>query len=131
MHKILLLLGLLLRGPRHGYELHQIVQAHGELYSDLKKANLYYLLERLAKQDYLYVHAEGGKRGNRGERLVYEITDQGRTHFYELLHKILVTYQPVHTGISTAIIFLSLLPPSEGIALLVKRRQIVAEARTK
>ena len=40
MHKVLLLLGLLLQGPRYGYELHQIVRAHGELYADLKKSNL-------------------------------------------------------------------------------------------
>ena len=44
MHKSLLILGLLVHRPLHGYELHRIVRAHGELYTDLKKANLYYLL---------------------------------------------------------------------------------------
>ena len=51
MHKLLILLGLLHQGPLHGYELHRIVRAHGELYTDLEKANLYYLLDRLAKED--------------------------------------------------------------------------------
>ncbi|WP_146747071.1 PadR family transcriptional regulator [Thermogemmatispora tikiterensis] len=131
MHKILLLLGLLRLRPMYGYELHQIIQAHGELYSDLKKANLYYLLERLAKEGYLRVQAMPGARGSRGERLIYDITDQGRKRFNELLHEIMLNYEPVHIGVETAVIFLEQVPTSEAIALLVKRREIVAEHRTK
>ncbi|HLI91259.1 MAG TPA: PadR family transcriptional regulator [Ktedonobacteraceae bacterium] len=131
MHKILLLLGLLRRRPKYGYELHQVIQAHGELYSDLKKANLYYLLDRLAKDGYLRVQVEPGTRGARGERLIYEITDQGRERFDELLREVLLTYEPVHTGVETAIIFLAQAAPSEAIALLIRRRQIVAERRAK
>src|SRR5579884_2444623 len=101
MHKILLLLGMLFPRPLHGYELYQIIQAHGELYADLKKANLYYLLDRLAKDGYLDMEVEAGARGVRGERLIYTITDQGRTHFYQLLRETLLQYEPVHTGIET------------------------------
>ena len=32
--KTLMVLGLLQAGPRHGYELHRIVTAHGTLYAD-------------------------------------------------------------------------------------------------
>jgi DNA-binding PadR family transcriptional regulator len=85
MHKTLHLLGLLLNGPKSGYDLHRILRAHGELFADLKKANVYYLLDRLAKDRYLTVEAEPGARGPRRERLVYSITDQGRAHFEELL----------------------------------------------
>lgn len=129
MHKVLLLLGLLLQGPRYGYELHQIVRAHGELYADLKKANLYYLLDRLAAEGYLRVQAEAGTRGNRGERLIYTLTDQGREHFHTLLHEILLSYETVHTSIGTAVVFLSYLPPAEGLRLLEERRRVVAERR--
>ncbi len=38
MHKALLILGLLQGGPKTGYDLNRIVRAHGELYTDLKKA---------------------------------------------------------------------------------------------
>ena len=131
MHKILLLLGLLLNGPRYGYELHQIVRAHGELYADLKKANLYYLLERLASEGYLHVEAETGTRGNRGERLMYELTEQGRERFHTLLHELMLSYEPIHTSIDTAVVFLSYLSPSEGLRLLEKRRQIVVERHTE
>jgi len=89
MHKILLILGLLHHGPLHGYELHRIIRAHGELYADLKKANLYYLLDRLAADGYLHVDVEPGARGARGERLVYTLTDAGRDRFDTLLREAL------------------------------------------
>jgi len=129
VHKALLVLGLLLRGPQHGYELHRIVRAHGELYTDLKKANLYHLLGRLAEQGYLDVRAESGAQGPRGERLIYALTDQGRVHFRELLGAILRTYEPVHTGVDVAVVFLTQLPRDEALSLLVARRSVVATRR--
>jgi len=129
MHKVLLLLGLLQRGPLYGYELHRIVRAHGELYADLKKANLYYLLERLASEGYLSVEAEEGARGARGEKLIYELTEQGRAHFKALLREIILTYEPAHTGVDTAVVFLASLPPAEGLRLLMERRSIVVARR--
>ncbi len=131
MHKVLLLLGLLLPGPLYGYELHRIVRAHGELYADLKKANLYYLLERLATEGFLHVETEAGARGARGERLIYEITGQGRERFMELLREIMQTYEPVHTGVDTAVVFLAYLPRAEGLQLLAERQHIVAERRAQ
>jgi DNA-binding PadR family transcriptional regulator len=131
MHKTLLILGLLLRGPLHGYELYRVIQTHGELYADLKKANLYYLLDRLALAGDLVVETEAGARGPRKERLVYTLTDQGREHFLALLREILLSYEVIHTGVGTAIVFLSHLPPSEGIKLLEERRRIIAARRAQ
>jgi DNA-binding PadR family transcriptional regulator len=129
MHKALLLLGLLLRGPLYGYELHRIVRAHGELYADLKKGNLYYLLERLAEEGFLEMKAETGARGARGERLIYELTERGRARFVELLHEVMQSYEPVHMGVDTAVVFLSYLSPAEGLRLFIERRQNVAARR--
>jgi len=131
MHKTLIILGLLRRRPLHGHELNRIVRAHGELYADLKKANLYYLLERLAKEGYLHVHAEPGTRGARGERLIYSLTDQGQAQFNALLREVLRRYEAVHTGVEVAIVFLGMLPVLEAIALLEERRQVVKEHRLK
>jgi DNA-binding PadR family transcriptional regulator len=131
MHKVLLLLGMLLDGPLYGYQLHQIIRAHGELYADLKKANLYYLLERLAGDGYLEVNVEPGTRGARGERLIYTITEKGRTHFYTLLRETLLSYELVHIGIETAVVFLSYLTPEEAVTLLQKRREAVQAKRAQ
>jgi len=129
MHKKLHLLGLLLAGPKTGYDLHRIVLAHGELFTDLKKGNVYYLLERLAEAGDLHVVAEAGARGPRRERLLYEITDQGRLHFANLLRVVVRTYEVTHTGVEVGMVFLSYLPPAEAIHLLEERRQAVVERR--
>lgn len=129
VHKILLLLGLLRHGPMSGYDLHRIVRAHGELYTDLKKANVYYLLDRLAADGYLSMQAEPGARGPRGERLIYSLTPAGEARFEELLREVLRSYEPVHTGVDVAVVFLRYLPQAEARALLEERRQVVAARR--
>ncbi len=129
MHKELHLLGLLRAGPRTGYALHRIVVAHGELFTDLKKGNVYYLLERLARSGALEVTTEAGARGPRRERLIYTLTDQGRRRFDELLRAVVRTYEPAHSGVEVGMIFLETLAPQEAIRLLEERRQSVLEHR--
>ena len=131
LHKQLMLLGLLQHGPMHGYELHRIVRAHGELYTDLKKANVYYLLDRLAQDGFVEVNAEAAARGGRGERLVYALTDRGRARFAELLRGVLRDFEPAHTGLDVAVVFLNRLPPGEAVALLEERRSTVSARRQR
>lgn len=125
MHKELLLLGLLQTGPKTGYDLHRIVVAHGELYTDLKKGNVYYLLERLTTAGYLQVVAVAGARGPRGERLIYTLTDQGRERFVTLLRDVVRIYELAHTGVEVGMFFLPYLRSDEAIHLLEERRQAI------
>jgi DNA-binding PadR family transcriptional regulator len=148
VHKLLLLLGLLRYGPMSGqelhrmaqvhgalsfamsgYDLHQMVRTQGALSTDLKKANVYYLLDRLAADGYLNVRAEPGARGPRGERLIYSLTGAGCVYFEELLREVLRSYDPVHSGVDVAMLFLGQMPHAEALALLEERRQRVAERR--
>jgi DNA-binding PadR family transcriptional regulator len=129
MHKELLILGLLQSGPKTGYELHRVIVAHGELYTDLKKGNVYYLLERLAEAGALQVTTEVGTRGPRRERLVYALTDQGRRRFHELLRAVVRTYEVAHTGVEVGMVFLPYLDPQDAVHLLEERRQAVLARR--
>jgi DNA-binding PadR family transcriptional regulator len=131
VHKNLLLLGLLLSGPKTGYDLYRIIQEHGDLYSDLKKANVYYLLDHLAQYGYLDVQAESGARGPRGERLIYSLTEKGRARFDDLLRQVLSTYEPVPSSIGAAVVFLPYLAQDEAVGLLEQRRQSVVEQRAQ
>jgi DNA-binding PadR family transcriptional regulator len=131
MHKELHILGLLLAGPKTGYDLHRIVLAHGELFTDLKKGNVYYLLERLAEAGAVQVMAEGGARGPRRERLMYTLTDLGRARFQTLLRAVVRTYEVAHTGVEVGMVFLSYLAPADAIALLEERQRTVIERRAQ
>jgi len=128
MHKELHLLGLLQMGPKTGYQLHRITQAHGELYTDLKKGNVYYLLDRMARSGELEVTAEAGAPGPRRERLVYA-TESGRRRFHGLLRQVLRTYDLPHTGVEVGMVFLPYLDVSEVTQLLSERRMAVLERR--
>jgi DNA-binding PadR family transcriptional regulator len=129
MHKRLIILGLLVAGPLSGYRLHQVAAAHGELYSDLKKPNLYYLLGRMAEEGLLEVRAEAGARGPRRERLVYSLTDAGRRELLDLLRREVREYEPARLGIEAAAVLLDHLPRSEAAELLRERRRAVSAHR--
>ena len=130
MHKELMILGLVADyGPITGYDLHRIVRAHGELFTDLKKPNMYYLLERLGKERFLKVRTTPGARGARGERLYYTLTATGRARFHALLAEEISRYDPVHTGIEVAVIFLSRVPRKTAVQYLEARRTAMLERR--
>jgi DNA-binding PadR family transcriptional regulator len=129
VHKRLLLLGLLRRGPLSGYELHRIVRAHGDLYADMKKANIYYLLERLAGEGLVAVTVEFGTRGRRGERLIYELTQSGRDSLEQLVEDVLLDLSPTESGVAVAVVFMSTLPKRRALRLLRERRRRLIEKR--
>jgi DNA-binding PadR family transcriptional regulator len=129
MHKTLLLLGFLLQGPRSGYDLHRILRGRGQLYADLKKANVYYLLDRLAREGFLAVRAEPGARGPRGERLIYSLTGRGRERFDQLLREVLRKPETTYSGVGAAVTFLDRIAPEEALTLLKERQQSTAKRR--
>jgi DNA-binding PadR family transcriptional regulator len=122
-----MVLGLLQAGPRHGYELHRIVVAHGSLYADFKKPTLYHLLHRLALQGAVQVRSEAGARGPRGERLVFALAPKGETLFLRLLRTALSSCDAGHS-FEVATAFVAVLPAAEAQELL-RRRQAGVRAR--
>jgi DNA-binding PadR family transcriptional regulator len=129
--KIMMVLGLLKGGPRHGYELHRIVVAHGSIYADFKKPTLYHLLHRLALQGAVQVRSEGGARGPRGERLVFALTARGEAQFLRLLRAALSSYDTTQTVFEVAAAYLGMLPADEAQALLRQRRDVVRQRRAE
>ena len=118
--RMLMVLGVLHAGARHGYELHRILVAHGTVYVDFKKPTLYHLLARLAEQGVVDLKSETGARGPRGERLVYSITARGRAMFQQLLRSVLGSYDGNNGGFQVAAGFLAWIPVREAQALLRK-----------
>jgi DNA-binding PadR family transcriptional regulator len=129
--KTLMTLGLLKSGPKHGYELHRIVVAHGSLYADFKKPTLYHLLHRLAMQGSVQVRSEGGARGPRGERLVFALTAAGEKLFFRLLRHTLSAYDAGPTSLEVAAAYLMFLPAGEAQELLRTRREVIHARRAQ
>jgi len=81
------LLGLLIRyGPQHGYSLKQYISEGIADFSKIKLPSIYYNLNKLLENG--YVTASVDREGNRPEKTIYAITDQGRKYFSTLLGEI-------------------------------------------
>lgn len=79
------LLGLLLPGPKHGYELHQeFAESLGAVWQ-VGLSQMYAHLKAL--EDGGLVTRQTEVQGNRPPRKVYSITDRGREYFLQWLHE--------------------------------------------
>lgn len=117
----LLLLGVLMRRPSHGYEI-------AEFFADpamdhwvvVAKTSLYYSLGRLNREGLVNCHAE--RQGGRPQRSVYTITDLGRRTFYDGLQQAL--REPLYSvdPLDVALFFSEHLATDVLIPLLRERR---------
>ncbi|MEV0195269.1 PadR family transcriptional regulator [Nonomuraea sp. NPDC050691] len=91
----LLVLGLLNEGPRHGYEINQMVSAGAlEQWTDVKPGSIYHALAKLEEEGLARTHAQE-RTGDRLRR-VYAITAEGRRTLRDLLRKALAA--PPHSA---------------------------------
>ncbi|MBI2900583.1 MAG: PadR family transcriptional regulator [Planctomycetes bacterium] len=79
----LVILGLLMDGPKHGYELKQTIDSTLSEIAQITSGTVYYTLRRLEKAG--WVDSRRERHGNRPERTVYHITPGGRDEFGKLL----------------------------------------------
>ena len=121
MERRLLLLGLLMGQRMHGYQLNEKVEHSLGFYTKLKKSTAYYTLEKLQEEGYVRHDVE--REGNRPERRVYEITEEGRSHFFELLRSNLSEFSRAYHADDIAVGFMDHLPVPEAHRLLVGKRE--------
>jgi DNA-binding PadR family transcriptional regulator len=117
----LILLGILLKKKMHGYQLNEHVTHAMGLYTDLKKATVYYALEKLEKDGYIQHKVE--REGKRPERYVYQITQKGRTYFLDLLRKHLKSYSRSYYVDDVCISYMDQLSTAEVNQLLADKRE--------
>ncbi len=94
----LLLLGLLLDRPMHGYELFQQIQAEGiDGWFNVSMAGVYYSLGKLRDQGLV---AESRQRGGRSARKsIYRLTEDGRAAFFAAMEEQAVSQDKPSPGL--------------------------------
>ncbi len=125
MEKKLLLLGLLLSHGMHGYQLNEILQQNPGTPISLKKSNAYKLLNDMEKDGWV-THVQE-QEGNRPQRRVYSVTEEGEKVFYRLLRENLSTHPSPEFPSVVGLDFLYMLPTEEAVSLLERRRHTVDE----
>ena len=116
----------LLRGQKlHGYGLMEYLSSHETGTSAIGKSNAYRLL-RVLESDGL-IRSRTERDGNRPERHVYEVTDQGEALFQQLLLKHLAEDVTADQPGIAVLNYLDAAEPAAAAAQLQKRRDSVAE----
>lgn len=121
-HNDLLVLGLLLDRPMHGYEIVQALRA-GEIdrWFPISPAAVYYSLEKLHRQGLIL---GSQTRGQRTGRTVYYLTDRGREIFFSGLESALTSRESVRFDQYLGILMLNKLPQEQARAILEQRQAL-------
>jgi len=115
----LLVLGLLLDRPMHGYEISQMVKAEGvTTWFNISTPAIYYSLNKLRR---LGLISETRTRGGGAEKSVYHLTERGREEFFAGMEEVLASEEPVRFEYDLGIFLLNKLPQERALALLEKR----------
>jgi DNA-binding PadR family transcriptional regulator len=119
----LLVLGLLLDRPMHGYEISQYVKSEGvTTWFDISTAAIYYSLNKLRRQGLI----SDTRSRTGGEKSVYHVTELGRERFFAGMEKSLASEEPVRLEYDLNIFLLNRLPQSRALELLERRWEFLS-----
>jgi DNA-binding PadR family transcriptional regulator len=123
----LVLLGLLMEGPLHGYEIRQTLEERMVHVARIPPGTIYYTLKKLEQQGLVEMSTE--RAGNRPERQVYRITETGRARFHELAQAALTLDERAFWTFDAALFFLPLLENARVVDAVAEKRKRLAAFR--
>lgn len=122
---VLTILALLAEQPRHPYEIQRLIRERKKDFASSTQRTLYHAIDRLVKAG-LILPAETSREGNRPERTVYQLTDDGYDSFMGWLGELLAQPLPEYPLFTVAISFLAYLP-METVLQALQARSIELE----
>ena len=87
----MLFLGLLMEGPKHGYEIKRIIEEDIYPLVGLRVKSIYYPLRKMEQLG--LVNKDVGRAGKWPEKFVYSITDKGQKIFDHLISESFVNFE--------------------------------------
>ncbi|MFC2046497.1 DUF4388 domain-containing protein [Chloroflexota bacterium] len=122
----LLLLGLLLDRPMHGYELYQQIQNEGiDGWFNISAAGVYYSLGKLRDRGLVTESRQHGGRSPR--KSICRLTEKGRTAFFAAMEAQLASREKAYLDYDLAVYLLNRLPKERALPQLEKHLAFLAE----
>ncbi len=100
----MLFLGLLVDGPKHGYEIKRTIEEELFPFVGLKVKSIYYPLKKM--EQLKLIQKDVGREGKWPEKFVYSITPQGRKIFDHLITESFVSIERPFFNIDLSLFFL-------------------------
>lgn len=117
----LVILGLLMEGNKHPYEIQQTInERQMKHYIKLASGSLYYAFDTLEK-DKLVKVVDVIRETNRPEKTVYSITDAGKEEFERLYFEQLLKKEHMHRPVYAALSFTSYVDQEKVASALEKK----------
>ncbi|GIH27238.1 PadR family transcriptional regulator [Acrocarpospora phusangensis] len=120
----ILILGTLLDGPLHGYEVRRRLELWGaSTWANVAFGSIYHGLAKMADEGLLTVAEQG-----RGGKTVYELTDDGRMEFQRQLVAYWWEIHPIVDPFQVALTFMNRLAPADLVAAMKARDEQLTAA---
>ncbi len=117
--KELVILGMLLNKPMHGYEIEkEIEETSMRDWTELAFSSIYFILKQLMKKNLIAQKIEMNEKDQ--ARKVYHITTEGKKLAFEKLMNILSEREKSLWQMDLGLAYLDLLPPTKVVACLEK-----------
>jgi DNA-binding PadR family transcriptional regulator len=131
----LAILGLLMEGDKHPYLIQAQIKAREmDKYVHYQKGSLYYAVKRMEEEGLVAGSGNGGSGAGGKDKIVYRITENGKTEFFRLLREGFSTRPPAENPLFASLAFSRFLPPKELRRVLeanatIKKKEIAALER--
>jgi len=127
----LAVLSYLVQRPMHPYELGRTLRDNGDARSiKFNHGSLYMVVQQLARAGFI-TERETSREGQRPERTVYALTDEGRAELRDWLRELVGEPQHEYPSFVAALSLIAALPPGEAVPLLRQRLVALGEQRAE
>jgi len=115
----LVIMGLLMKGPAHGYDLKQTLERELSPFFEVSATPLYYTLKKLEQEG--VVTKWSTVSGRRPKKFVYSLTAKGQEEIKELLLKNITYLHRPSFNLDISLYFLNFLHPQDVVKTLKGR----------
>jgi DNA-binding PadR family transcriptional regulator len=115
----LVIMGLLMKGPTHGYDLKQTLERELSPFFEVSSAPLYYTLKKLEQEG--VVTKWGTVSGRRPKKYVYSLTATGQEEIKKLLLENITYLHRPSFNLDISLYFLNFLKPQDVVETLKGR----------
>lgn len=123
----IIILGLLKKVPRHGYEIKKIAKEKLGIFSSLENKSFYYPLKIMEEKGLITKKEAQGQEGP--SRYIYSITQKGKKEFSKLALDTLISQKRPFIDIDIPLYFLPLLEKKEVISRLRLRKRFLEKVK--
>jgi DNA-binding PadR family transcriptional regulator len=123
------ILGILMAGPKHGYELHGYINSKMSQFWQLNMSQVYALLKRMERN--AVVVSDEESQENRPPKKIFSLTQKGKQRFVRWVHSPVEHVRDIRMEFMAKLYFVMELQLEGGVGLLIDKQVRVVEEKLR